>query len=103
MKKSLLLLGVFLLSLNGNAFAQRLCGAELVRASLIAKDPAWKQRFEDQRNSLQGIADAYKKKAADDLKAGRTTSASAIPVIFHILITSGEYDTLGGTTGIVQR
>ncbi len=73
---------------------------EYTKASLLEMDPSWAQKLEAQRASLQGIADAYKAKKA----AGKTTlTASPVPVIFHILVTYAEYDSLGGTPGIARR
>jgi len=103
MVRSILLLIITGILCCPHTYAQRKCGIELVKAGLIARDPSWAQRIEDQRASLQGIADTYKTKAAADRIAGRTTSASPVPVIFHILVTAGEYDSLGGTAGIAQR
>jgi len=105
MKKLLLFLGgLLLVSLQG-AIAQspNKCGMDIIRQAMIAKDPSWKQRFDEQRDALQGIADAYKSRSEADRLAGKTTAAAVVPVIFHVLVTQGEYDTLGGNAGIARR
>ena len=100
MNKKIVILFLLALSCQHNIMAQRKCGMEYTKASLLEMDPAWAQKLEDQRASLQGIADAYKANKA----AGKsTTTASPVPVIFHILVTYAEYDSLGGTPGIARR
>ncbi len=76
---------------------------EIVKTALIAKDPSWAQRFEDQRNSLQGIANSWKNRQQSERMAGKTTSVPTIPVIFHVLVTYNEYMILGGNAGIARR
>lgn len=79
------------------------CGMEIMKAALIAGNPVWAQRIEDQRNSLQGIADAYQSRKEAERLAGKTTSVPTIPIIFHVLVTYSQYIQLGGTAGIAQR
>lgn len=101
MKKTLLMLCGALLTLNVGVYAQRKCGAGQLKASIIARHPEAAQKFEEQRASLQGIANAYK--AGKLEHAQRTTAASAIPVIFHIIVDSAEFTRMGGITGIGKR
>ena len=86
-----------------NAHNPNKCGMEIMKAALIARNPIWEQRIEDQRNSLQGISDAWEMQSKADRMAGKTTSFPTIPVIFHILVTYSQYVQLGGNAGIAQR
>ncbi len=88
--------------MHNYAFAQRSCGAQQVRASIIAKHPEAAQKFEEQRASLQGIADNYKLHIKTGV-AEKTTATSPIPVIFHIVVNSAQFTQLGGTAGISRR
>ena len=88
------------------AFAQPVrpqrCGIQQMHAAMIAKDPSWTQKFLDQKAALQSAADRYnqyKAQAGDE----RTTTISAIPIIFHIIVDSAQFNTLGGTAGIKKR
>lgn len=104
MKKFLLLAGFAMLCSQMNAVAQRLCGAEILKHAIIAKNPSFAQQLEEQRRSLQGIADAYKARmrmAALGKETG--SSQSAIPVIFHFILDSAQLNEIGGTAGIVER
>jgi hypothetical protein len=79
------------------------CGMQHMHEAMIAKDPSWAQKFADQRASLQAAADNYlhyKKAQGPD---ERTTTISAVPVIFHIIVDSAQVLSLGGTAGIIQR
>lgn len=100
MKKVLVTL-LYVTCLASYAGAQRKCGFEYVRSSLIAKDPAWTQIYERQRAGLQAAADSYKQQKAGG--AFKTTTASAIPVIFHFLLTADQFAQIGGDAGIQQR
>ena len=100
MKKTLLMLACATVALHTQVAAQRLCGFDLQRQAMIAKNPAAAQWFEQRRNSLQGIADNY----LNNTVANKTTAtASPIPVIFHIIVDSAQFNQLGGTTGIKKR
>jgi hypothetical protein len=101
MTKSLFILLTFLL-LSHTLLAQRTCGSDLVKASLIARDPSWEQRLQAQKASLQAIADNYKQRQKQ-AGARKTTSASAVPVIFHYMVTAAQYAQIGGAAGIQQR
>jgi len=83
-------------------FAQRQCGYELNRAALIARDPSWAQKLETQKASLQGIADNYKQQMNSGA-AKKTTTISAIPVIFHFCVTNAQLAQIGGVAGVAQR
>ncbi len=101
MKKIFLfILGIYLLPIS--TYAQRNCGFESTRTALIAKDPAWARKLDAQRASLQGIADNYKLQAAMP-GAKKTTAASAIPVIFHFMVTNAQLAQIGGVAGVAQR
>ena len=106
MKKLLTILGSGIL-LSATVSAQTpthapRCGIQQEKAALIAKDPTWAQRFEAQRKSLQGIADNYKLQQKNGATE-KTTSLTPIPVIFHIIVDSAEFNQMGGSTGIANR
>lgn len=84
------------------ALAQRQCGFEITKAALIAKDPAWAQKLQNQKASLQSVADSYKKNQLAN-RGRKTTAVSAIPVIFHYLVTNAQLLQLGGIAGVQQR
>jgi hypothetical protein len=90
------------LSLSVHLLAQRQCGAEMVKAAMIAHYPGAAQQIEDHRNSRQAVADNYKRQATAK-GAARTTLSSAVPVIFHILVNSSQYAAMGGAAGIISR
>ena len=105
MKQTLLILGGALL-LQSAAFAQGAhppkCGMQTMHEAMIAQDPSWEQKLKDQRASLQAAADYYVQyKAMSQFQ--KTTTISAVPVIFHIIVDSAQFNTLGGTTGIIRR
>lgn len=102
MKKFLLLVGGALCLYGQAALAQRKCGADIVHRTLIAKDPSWEQKMKDQVAALQSDADNY----LAELNSGnlsKTTATSAIPVIFHIVVDSNQFNAMGGTAGIIKR
>ena len=70
--------------------------------AIIAMHPEYAQKLADQKASLQAIADFYK---LYKTQAGneRTTTVSAVPVIFHIIVDSAQFNDLGGTVGIGKR
>ncbi len=103
MKKAPLLLALLFLCSYAHLHAQRMCGIELTRAALIAKDPSWAQRIEQQRASQQGIADKYKQSLKNGAAQRTATVASPIPVIFHVIVTSAQFNQIGGYAGIQQR
>ena len=69
------------------------CGAQKMHEALIAKDPSWAQRLKDQRASLQAAADFYMQYQSRGV-GEKTTSVSAIPIIFHILVDSAQFNSL---------
>ncbi|MFI5196630.1 MAG: M43 family zinc metalloprotease, partial [Chitinophagales bacterium] len=78
------------------------CGMHALHDAMIAQDPSWAQKFEDQKASLQAAADYYLQlKASGTLE--KTTTISAVPVIFHIIVDSAQFNNLGGTAGIIKR
>jgi len=97
MSGALLLAGGF----STQAQTQRRCGAQLLHENLIGQDPSWAQKFSEQRASLEACAQAY-----IDYKnnhAEKTTTVSAVPVIFHIVLDSAQFLQMGGATGIAKR
>jgi Secretion system C-terminal sorting domain len=103
MKKLIVLLVGVLLFGTKYCDAQRKCGMQLVHQSLIAEDPSWKDKFDAQRNSLQAAAEYYLQYKATEEATRTTTSVSPIPVVFHIVVDSAQFNNLGGTAGIIKR
>lgn len=102
MNKKLFILFSILMTAQVGAHAQRKCGAEQLRSAIIARYPEAEQKFEEQRASLQSTADAYT--LQKNAHAGeKTTATSAIPVVFHIVVDSAQFNLLGGTAGIAKR
>ena len=104
MKQLLLIIGsVLLLSCAAQAQTQpRKCGIQEFKEQLIAKDPSWAERFNEQRAAMQGIADDYIAKIKSGA-AERTTTVSAVPIVFHIIVDSAQFNALGGIVGITKR
>ncbi len=107
MKKILLLLGGSVL-LHTAVSAQtqphyNRCGMQMYHAEMMAQDPTYAAKLAAQKNSLQAAADYYiQLKRSGELE--RTSSTvSAVPIIFHILVDSAQFNLLGGTAGIIQR
>ncbi len=82
------------------AYSQRQCGFDIIKASLIANDPSWMQKYEAHKASLQSVANRYEHSGA----ARKTTATqSPIPVIFHFMLTEAQLAQIGGMAGIQQR
>jgi len=106
MKKILLILGGATILSSSMTFGQtptiKRCGVEQMHEYMISQDPSWAQRFADQKASLQAQADAYE--AAKAMTGNeKTTTVSAIPVVFHIVLDSAQFLSMGGATGIAKR
>ena len=101
MKKTLLIIGGAILLCQSGVFAQK-CGMQILHETMIAKDPSWAQKLEAQRASLQGIADNYILQQSTGA-LNKTTTVSAVPIIFHIIVDSAQFVNLGGTAGIIKR
>lgn len=100
-KISVLLCGLMLYGHTG-AWAQRVCGAEVVKQSIIARHPEAAEKIEQQRKSLQSIANQYKQQAPS-AAAKTTATASPIPVIFHVIVNASQLAELGGVDGVARR
>lgn len=106
MKKLLTVLAGIFVFCAPNGFAQTQktirCGVDILHKAMIAKDPSWEQRLKDQRASLQAQADNYRQNnAGNNFK--KTTTASPVPVIFHIVVDSAQFVQMGSTAGIIKR
>lgn len=83
-----------------HASAKRVCGIEIQRQAIIAQHPEAAEKFEKERQSLQKAAsDFLKNRALQKTSA----TASPIPVIFHVLLDSAQFNQIGGITGITRR
>ncbi len=111
MKKTLPLLGLGILlysavsaqSSTSASVHPPKCGMQQYHEAMIAKNPFLAEKYKAQKASLQAAADYYMQyKATADQQ--RTSSAiSAVPVIFHIIVDSAQFNNLGGTAGIIKR
>src|SRR5665213_1557499 len=103
MKKGLLILwGAMVLgAMNVSAQTQQVvrCGMPILQKAIIAKDPSWADKFKARKASLQAIADNYAQQKASGALYRTTNATSPVPVIFHIVVDSAEFNTLGGTAG----
>ncbi|MES2703059.1 MAG: zinc-dependent metalloprotease [Bacteroidota bacterium] len=99
MKKTLLFIAGAVFALQTPVLAQRTCGDEALRASIIARDPGAAAFFEDQKRAMQVVVEEQSSNPA----AQKTTAVSAIPVIFHIVLDTAKYIQLGGATGVKRR
>ena len=104
MKRLLFILAGAALALSYPAGAQqrRSCGTPEMHKAMIAQDPSWAEKLAAQRASLQQIADDY----ITQQKSGaleKTTATSAVPVIFHIIVDSEQFNEMGATAGIIKR
>lgn len=81
--------------------AQRQCGFDITKDALTTKDPSWVKKFSDHRASLQHIAEEFK--TGHGNIAYKTTATSAIPVVFHYMLTEAQLTQIGGAAGIQQR
>lgn len=104
MKKTLSILAGAMLFTCQQGLSQTVkrCGHEELKAAIIANHPEAAAEFERQRASLQALADEYTPYVTGNATA-KTTATSAIPVIFHIIVDSTQFNQLGGTAGIVKR
>ncbi len=104
MRKSLLILGATLSLLHQAAHAQqkRQCGAQIAHQALITQNPDWATKLQQQKLQLQEDARTYDENIASGA-ANKTTAASAIPVVFHIVVDSAQFKELGRTAGIAAR
>ena len=102
MKRILFCLLGLLLIAQPNAQAQKKCGFADQMKTLNALNPAFSSYINARKATLQQKADNYK--LAKLHSANKTTSfPAAVPVIFHIVIDSAQYNEIGGLAGIKQR
>ncbi len=105
MKKRILILVAGIL-ISCGAFAQARhsikCGVQKRHEAIIARHPEYAQFLKDQRASLQAAADFYKQYKLQG-RDERTTAISAVPVVFHIVVDSAQFNDMGGTAGIIRR
>ena len=106
MKKILFFVAGALLLGHSGAMGQtsqiKRCGAQQMHKQMIEQDPSWAQKFEEQKANLETDALNYLQMTADG-SLHKTTTISAIPVIFHIVVDTTQYLSMGGATGIKKR
>lgn len=97
MKKALTLLALSLAGVqiaNAQKPASPRCGLDIVRETYFAKHPDARAAYETARASTLA--------SATNVQA-KTTANGPIPVVFHIVLTAGQLNTIGGTTGVAER
>jgi hypothetical protein len=103
MKKLLFFTCIALLFCPVGVFAQKLCGEEILKKALAAQNPGFAQQLEEQRAALQGIANAYEQQMKMQAAERTTSSAFPIPVVFHFILDSSQFNEIGGIAGITER
>jgi hypothetical protein len=79
--------------------AQRSCGQEVLFKNLRADNPAQYQKMKDSYQAdLEDISVMESGTAQF-----KTAAASPIPVVFHFVLTTPQYNALGNDTGIKRR
>ena len=101
-RKTYLILLFALLQTQMHLLAQRSCGTAALKVAIVARDPSARTGFEAQRSSLQNIADIFSPQVVANA-ARKTTTAAAIPVIFHVIVTDAQFAAMGGAAGIAPR
>ena len=98
MKKALTLLALALLGVEATT-AQSVntprCGHDIIRESYFANHP-------DARASYEAAREASFAAMADEPQA-KTTANGPIPVVFHVVLTASQLNTIGGTAGVMER
>jgi hypothetical protein len=101
MQKTLYILSFLIVFAQPYVYGQRKCGYELQKAALFSKYPDAAERFTKQKASVIAAAEQYKALKAS--AAYKTTAASPVPVVFHVIVSSAQYIQLGGHDGIARR
>src|ERR1043165_2806785 len=93
-----LVLAVLCYTIPQYSYAQRACGEGYLFNKLNAEDPATMQRLREQHDQM--IADAL---SASQNKNAKAAATSPIPVVFHFVLKTVQYNQIGGDTGIKRR
>lgn len=95
----------FLISISTPAQSQTICGNDLILQEILA-DPNLKA----ENNKYNAIYIAENMAMAKDLEQAKSKGTSTktyekavIPVVFHIVLNENQIQTMGGTTGILNR
>ena len=84
-----------------HVFAQRQCGIDMQYQYFASYNTGFAQHMADQKASLHAQAADYLLQQAN--LGEKTTGMAPVPVVFHMVIDSTQYNTLGGMAGIMQR
>lgn len=106
MKKTLPVLGLsFMVHLAVFAQVQHppKCGMQQYHEAMIARNPLLAEKYRAQRASLQAAANYYLHYKATAGQERTSSAISAVPVVFHIIVDSAQFNNLGGTAGIIKR
>ncbi len=96
MKKYLLLASCFLSVASFKTNAQtafRRCGLQESIDQMLTLHPEKRQAFETRNNAMQ----------QHRTSAAKTTTQVTIPVVFHIVLTQSQINSIGGAAGIKER
>ena len=84
-----------------NAVAQRTCGFQQQLDAVELHNPKFAAHIQDMKASLQSRADEYEQRQRS---SNRTSSSAApVPVVFHIVVNTAQYNQMGGLAGVKQR
>ena len=108
MKRNVWILWLVIMMWQIQAIAQtqthpRQCGLEQLQAAMIAKDATWADRFKAQKDGMQAIVDNYIAQKNSGALERTSATISPVPIIFHIVVDSAQYNALGGMNGIGIR
>lgn len=105
MKKFLLLAACGLGLCQSTAWAQefrRNCGAQDLKNALMAQDPSFKQHLDQSLAEQKQISAQYENENINNPRA-KTTGVPVIPVVFHVVLDSAQFNQIGGNAGILDR
>lgn len=93
---------IFSLVFTFQAFAQRNCGQQAYLQHLEENYPGTIEKVKNERaKALVRAAEFSKAKSA--YATAKTTSTVYIPVVFHIVLDTNQFNSIGGKAGIENR
>lgn len=105
MKKQLLLVALCgMIGMSADTAAQdvKKCATDELLNSAISNNPHLKAVFEQFETDVQNRAADLAAKNSNNI-AAKATSKYPIPLVFHVVLTQAQINTLGGTQGIYNR
>ncbi|RYD51180.1 MAG: T9SS type A sorting domain-containing protein [Sphingobacteriales bacterium] len=95
----LALAGSLLATGSGAQTAANRCGNTLLLQQLTTSDPAFMQARQERLDAAQQQAEARAAQGA----LQKTAAQNPIPVVFHVVVSAGQYLQMGLDTGIIRR